>query len=102
MLYDFFYKFDIPLIGVVYDMIPCDYVLLNPTNKPYDFAYSHKYGYDFYSKKCALILSISKATRYKYLRYYPECEEKVKVIPPMAPVYIKNSISIRTKRTIMC
>ncbi|WNJ96496.1 glycosyltransferase [Vibrio ruber] len=78
-------------IGIVYDMIPNDYVLYN-MNKPFNFATKHLSGYRFFNSKCKHIMCISQATANRYKDYFGH-DDKVIVMPPSVPNYLRNNSS---------
>ncbi len=91
--------------GIVYDMIPNDYVIYN-TAKPFSFASKHLSGYKFYNENCSKILCISNATKNRYQKYFKSLSTDVVVIPPSVPNYLRfiNSNSknkVRTKSIVL-
>ena len=78
------------LYGIVYDMIPNNYVF-DKNNKPIEFAYEHLKGFQLYAKYCDKIFSISKATKASFDRYFPQIVQKSYVMPPAIPNYLQIS-----------
>lgn len=76
------------LYGIVYDMIPNNYVL-DKLNKPMEFAYEHLYGYQLYTKYCERIFSISNATKKSFDGYFSSNNKKSYVLPPAVPNYLR-------------
>ncbi|OBT15795.1 hypothetical protein A9266_21005 [Vibrio tasmaniensis] len=93
-----------PTIGIVYDMIPNDYVI-NNTAKPFHFASLHLAGYRYFNNHCKKVLCISKATESRYLEYFKEASDKTLVMPPAIPNYLRSQCfpgsSVKEKNIIL-
>lgn len=76
-----------PIYGIVYDMIPNQYVFENK-NGPLVFAAQHNLGYSFLNRKAKKILNISEATKNNYLKWYPYVADKSVILPPAVPNYL--------------
>ena len=85
---DMIFPDNLKLYGIVYDMIPNNYVI-DKANKPFIFASEHLLGYQIYRNYCYGIFSISLATKNSFDTFFPEASTKSFVLPPAVPNYLR-------------
>lgn len=78
------------ILGITYDFVANEYVFMKK-NKPFDWANSHRIGYEFYNEYCNRIFCISPLISQQYKAFFPNVDaERVNHFEPFVTDQFRN------------